>query len=641
MPKLIDPLKALPTPAQSLKEDRKASAMPSAAEIVKRAPTALPVAPTGSLEARCKADFRVFLTVIWRHLLGNDPNPIQLDMAYWLQHGPDRAIIMAFRGFSKSWITGAYALWRLYCNPDEKIIVVSGSLLRSLATTNWCLQLIMTVPILAAMQPKADYRQSSRMFDVGNCIPQQSASFMATGIGGQLPGFRASLIIPDDVETQTNSLTVAGREKNLEAVKEFESILLPGGAIKYLGTPHDIDSLYLSLLRLKDDHGRPVYHARIWPALFPSDEEQKAYGPWLAPYVVHQIGKLGPSCVGHSTMPMRFTDEDLANRRAAMGTSEFRLQFMLDLRSLKGKYPLRLKDLVVMDLDDNQGPDTVIWGTTKPLLDLPVMGTDGDFYYGPVEVEKVQYLPWNETVGFIDPSGRGEDETSLSIASELHGRVFWRWLEAWLEGFEETTLVGIAKACVRFRVGRLLVEENFGGGMFVSLLRPVLLRQWEDWKEAQRKAGVREPEGGTVIEEVTASGKVFKEKRILSVLEPVTQQHRLVVNKAIIQWDHTSIQGIDGDDRRTRYAWAFQYSHITAEPKCLGHDDRLESLAGVVTYFAPRLGVDPLGAAQRSREERYSDDLERLLYETEDAVGRGSERRKGDGRVEAARPSKR
>jgi hypothetical protein len=203
-------------------------------------------------------------------------------MAYWLQHGPSRAITMAFRGFSKSWITGAYALWRLYVNPDEKILVVSGSLLRAQATTNWCLQLIMTLPLLAHMKPKASYRQSSQMFDVGNCIPAQSASFMAMGIGGQLVGFRGSCIIPDDVETQTNSLTEGGRVKNREAVKEFESVLTPGGVIKYLGTPHDSDSLYLYLLSLKDANSMPVYQARIWTCFFPTEEE-KAYRGWLAP----------------------------------------------------------------------------------------------------------------------------------------------------------------------------------------------------------------------------------------------------------------------------------------------------------------------------------------------------------------------
>ena len=57
-------------------------------------------------------DFRVFLTLVWRHLNLPDPTPIQLDIALYLQHGPRRKIIEAFRGVGKSWITAAYVVWR-------------------------------------------------------------------------------------------------------------------------------------------------------------------------------------------------------------------------------------------------------------------------------------------------------------------------------------------------------------------------------------------------------------------------------------------------------------------------------------------------------------------------------------------------
>ncbi|WP_269929931.1 phage terminase large subunit [Aminobacter sp. HY435] len=659
MVKLVDPLLVGGEPLdpraaarRALKEDRKAAKAPSSADVVTHLPVPLPEpdtqpikqvalsstahTPAVSLEARIKADFRVFLTLIWRHLLGNDPNPIQLDMAYWLQHGPSRAIIMAFRGFSKSWITGAYALWRLYCDPDEKVMVVSGSLKRAVATSNWCLGLVMTMPLLAHMRPKTDYRQSSQMWDVGNCIPGQSASFTAFGIGGQLVGFRGSCIIPDDVETQTNSLTVVMREKIEEAVKEFESVLTPGGVIKYLGTPHDVDSLYLKLLRLKDVHGKPVYDARIWPALFPSEDEIKAYGKWLAPYITAELRKQGPSIVGHSTMPFRFTDEDLEGRRAAMGNSEFRLQFMLDLSgSFMDKFPLRLKDLTVMDLDDRMGPDEVIWGSTNLQRDLPVMGHDGDFYYGPVPVERAVYEKYTEVIGYVDGSGRGADETSLSIVAELYGRLYWLHLWANTDGYGIETLTAIAKACVRFRVTTLYVESNYGDGMLVALLKPVLFKEWEKANKGARA----DDHGGTVIEEVK-SGRVEKEKRILSVLEPITQQHRLVVSRAVIEWDHASLQKIEGEDSRHRYAWGYQYTHLTRERDCLGHDDRLESLSGACGIFAPRLGVDPLGMAVRAREDRYEDELERLLHETEEAVGRGGSKRP-DGRPASTRPTNR
>jgi hypothetical protein len=621
-----------------LRAARKAAGMPASGDFIVKPLAGVVNAVPASLEQRAKADFRVFLTLIWRHLLGVDPSPIQLDMAHWLQHGPDRAITMAFRGFSKSWITGSYALWRLYVNPDEKVLVVSGSLIRAQATTNWALQLIMTLPLLEHMKPKTSYRQSSQMFDVGNCIPAQSASFMAMGIGGQLVGFRGTCIVPDDCETQTNSLTEGGRVKLRDAVKEFESVLTPGGVIKYLGTPHDSDSLYLYLLGLRDANGMPVYQARIWTCYFPTKEEEKAYRGWLAPYIGAQIRKQGPGIIGHSTMPNRFTDADLEGRRAAMGNSEFRLQFMLDLTgTMLSKFPLRAKDLIVMDLDPKMGPDQVIWGTTAPLRDLTPMGHDGDFYYGPVEVTERRMVRYEEVAGMIDGSGRGTDETSLTIVAYINGWLFLLYQFSTQDGYGTDTLKEIANACVRFNVQVLRLEANFGDGMFTALLQPVLLAAWR----AHNEKLPDDKHGGTRLEEIQSSNKAQKEKRILSVLEPVTQQHRLVVNRKVIEDDRASVAAPEGDETgKHRYALMFQYTHLTRERDSLAHDDRVESLAGACGYFAPKLGVDPLGVAVRAREDHYNDELERLLREDDEAVGRIGWS-KPDTRVAAARIAQR
>jgi hypothetical protein len=636
-------------PLKVLKEARKEAGEPLASEL------ALPLAPhkqlsnptsyelTGPHPAdqklpgltfmeRVKGDFRVFLTLVWRHLLGNDPNPIQLDMAYWLQHGPSRSIIMAFRGFSKSWITGAYALWRLLRDPNEKVMVVSGSLMRAQATSNWCLSLIMTMDILAELRPKANNRQSATMFDVGNCVPAQSASFTAFGIGGQLVGFRGSLIIPDDVETQTNSLTVVMREKIREAVKEFESVLVPGGEIKYLGTPHDAESLYLHLLALKNDDGSPVYQARIWTALYPSEEERKVYKGMLAPYIDAQIRKLGPTCIGKSTMPMRFTDEDLAQRRAAMGLSEFRLQFMLNMAlNDSDKYPLKLRDLIVMDLEDKRGPEELAWGTTHRDLDLPLTGFDGDFYHQPVYVGD-HFAPYDLTIGFVDPSGRGANETAMIVLSLLNGRVFLQRVYATRKGYEDSTLDTIGSLCVRYRISELFIEGNFGDGMFLKLVSPAVHKAWARWNENHKTS----EHGGTTITEVK-SGNQFKEQRILSVLEPVTQGHRLVVNREVINSDLRSLEDVDGEENRKYYSLFYQFTHLTKEKDSLREDDRLEALACAIGMLAEKLGIDPVGMARQRRQEREEDILEQILREHDEAVMRGSEGQRKDTRVNAAR----
>lgn len=641
-PRIFDPRKAQealqearePTgeaPAAEVARTRKRTARKPAeaparhAEVTKAAQT-----PATLSEEAIKADFRLFLILLWRHLLGCDPTPIMLDMAWYLQHGPDRSVIMAFRGFSKSWITGAYAMWRLYRDPQQKILVVSGSLARAVASTNWCLNVITSWPLLQHLAPLPHQRQSSKAFDVGPATPEQSPSFHALGIGGQVVGFRADCIVPDDVETQQNSLTVTMREKIAEAIKEFDSVLKPGGVIKFLGTPHDEDSVYSKL-------PKRGYSVRVYPALYPTHEQIKKYGDKLAPYVLTQLRKLGPSCVGTSTMPTRFTDEDLAQRRLSLGTSEFALQFMLDTSlSDKQRYPLKLKDLMVMSLDPRRGPEAVVW-TDDPgsrVLDLPVMGFEGDYYHAPTIPQGASYSPYNRIVGHVDNSGRGSDETALTILAELNGIIFWLHLWASTDGFEPSTLIAIAKACVRFRVQTLRVESNFGDGMFVALLTPVLVKEWATHNAALRRqihtsTNPGEEEGGTSIEEVRSTNQMAKERRILSALEPVTQQHRLVVDRAVVEWDFSSLQQIEGEDTRHKYAVGHQYTHLTRDRDCLLHDDRVDSLAGGVLAFADILGVDPGTMARVHSQDREDEEYERLfgdLDEDDDGTLRHSGR---------------
>ena len=620
MVQLFDPLKA----EEALQEPRGGSealaATPIAeihAKVVRSHRLATDPAPISDMDA-IKGDFRLFLTLLWRFLLNTDPAPAMLDFAWYLQHGPDRAVIMAFRGFSKSWIAVAYALWLLLKNPQEKILVVSGSLARATASTNWALGVITSWPLLQFLAPRPHQRSSSKAFDVGPATPEQSPSFHALGIGGQVVGFRATFIIPDDVETQQNSLTVTMREKNKEAIKEFDSVIMPGGAIKFLGTPHDEDSLYSYL-------GARGYELRVYPALYPTPKQVKAYGDRLAPYILQRLRKLGPSCVGHSTMPTRFTDDDLAKRRLSLGNSEFALQFMLDTSLAdRDKYPLKVRDLMVMSLDPRRGPESVTWTNDDDcrIKDLPMLGFEGDFYYTPAKAPNVAYAAYNRIVGSIDNSGRGEDETALTIVAELGGTLFLLGLYAAKGGFEPQTLKAMADMCVKFRVQKLRIEMNFGDGMFAALFRPVLELAWRKANEAASKAGDRaHSDGGTSIEEVRSSNTMSKERRILGVMEPVTQQHRLVVDRAVIEGDWQSLTGIDGEQYRHRYSLMHQYAHLTRDRDSLHHDDRIDSLAQAVLAFADILGVDPSDMAKVMQADRDLDEWDRLYGDMEVLIG--------------------
>ena len=79
------------------------------------------------LEIKIKTDFKAFLTLIWRELDLPKPTRAQLCIADYLQHGPKRLQISAFRGVGKSWISAAFVLWILFNDPDRKILVISAS----------------------------------------------------------------------------------------------------------------------------------------------------------------------------------------------------------------------------------------------------------------------------------------------------------------------------------------------------------------------------------------------------------------------------------------------------------------------------------------------------------------------------------
>ena len=95
-----------------------------------------------------------FITLLMRELnMADAPTPVQLQISDYLENGPKRRVIAAFRGCGKSTLSAMYLLWKLYHDPDEKCLVISASMSRSEAMTAWLLQTIGRVPWLKHMTP--------------------------------------------------------------------------------------------------------------------------------------------------------------------------------------------------------------------------------------------------------------------------------------------------------------------------------------------------------------------------------------------------------------------------------------------------------------------------------------------------------
>jgi len=531
----------------------------------------------GPLPEPFSNDFRYFLVVVWTHLQLPKPTPIQLDIAEYMQDGPKRRIIEAFRGVGKSWMAAAYVLWLLRNDPQKKIMVVSASKTRADDFAQFCLRLIREMKILKCLDPDRDeQRSASNRFDVRPSIPDQSPSVKSVGIFGQLTGSRADLILADDVEVPNTAWTVGMREKLLHSVGEFNAILKPGGEILFLGTPQTEESIY-NKLRTKS------YQCRIWPSRYPKNPDK--YGDALAPVVLER-------CIDRKNMPTdpdRFSEMDLIEREASYGRSQFTLQFQLDttLSDLQ-KFPLRLNDLIVMEVDQN-APEKLVWssGAEYRINDLPTVGFSGDYYHRPAFIHG-EWIEFQGCVMFVDPSGRGMDETAYAIVAQLNGNLFVLEVGAFREGYTEPVLEGLAQAAKRQKVKLILLEDQFGQGMLQSLLQPYLRNIYP-----------------CTIEPVRSN--MQKERRIINALEPVLNQHRLIINRSVVEKDS---QPREDDPIETALAYQLfhQMTHLTVDKNCLQHDDRLDALAGAIEYWNESLAIDENRAIKEREAELW--DLE-------------------------------
>ena len=541
-----------------------------------------------------KGDFKYFLQALWAQLDLPSPTRAQYSIADYLQYGPKRLQIQAFRGVGKSWITGAFVLWTLFNNPEKKIMIISASKERADNMSIFLQKLIIETPWLSHLRPKSDDARWSRIsFDVA-CSPHQAPSVKSVGITGQLTGSRADLMILDDIEVPGNSMTEMMREKLLQLCTEAESILTPkkDSRIMYLGTPQTTFTIYRKLAERN-------YKPFVWPARYP--RKLSNYEGLLAPQVQEDIeGGVEPWAV---TDPDRFSNDDLVEREASMGRSNFMLQFMLDTSlSDAEKFPLKMQDLIVTAVNPKECPDAVVWCSdpSNVIKDLPTVGLPGDYFYSPM-VMQGDWLPYTETICSVDPSGRGTDETAACFLSQRNGFIYLHEVRAYQDGYSDTTLLDILRGCKKYGVTKLLIETNFGDGIVGELFKKHL---------QQTKQGID-------IEEVRAN--VRKEDRIIDTLEPILNQHKLIVNRSVVEWDFNSNKEA-APETRLLYMLFYQMSRMCREKGAVRHDDRLDSLAQGVKYFTDALAISAYEVIKTRKQEDWNDLEEAWLDDPQSAA---------------------
>ena len=147
----------------------------------------------------------------------------------------------------------------------------------------------------------------------------------------------------------------------------------------------------------------------------------------------------------------------------------------------------------------------------------------------------------------------------------------------------------------------LVIESNFGDGIVAELFKKHL---------QQTKQRI-------LVEEVRAN--VRKEDRIIDTLEPILNQHRLVVNKSLIEWDYNSNREA-APEERLLYMLFYQMSRMCRQKYAVKHDDRLDCLAQGVKYYIDAFGISAQEQINLKKREEWNDILEQFIDDPQSAT---------------------
>lgn len=503
-------------------------------------------------------DFRNHLYFCFKYLNLGQPTPKQYAMAEYLQNGTDDFLLQAGRGDGKSVVNACFVSWKILKDINRTQLILSAAGDKAIKFVAQVRMILELVPYCKSLVPQEWEKDNAFGFDVhGKTKIGQDLSVSAKGITSQITGSHADDILCDDIEVPENSDSPSAREKLWDRCMELENVRnkIDGATIRFLGTPQTKDSIYNKLASL--------YTVIRFPAVMP-DITNPVECENVHPYILG----LGFD-QGQSTQPERFSDEKLLEMEAKIGPSLFALHYKLDTSSSDAdRYPLHLADLVVLDCDQEVFPTKVVWANANQNKRVASFGMRGDICYEPMYIshEQSAYL---ETIMFIDPSGRGTDETAICVASFVNGYIVVHELFGLQGGYDNITLQKICKLVNQYRIKKICYESNFGDGMFGQILKPVVASSC----------------GQVAIKEYKVSGS--KESRILRTLEPVFAQHRLVFDTKAIQDKENQIQ----------------ITRITEKRGALKHDDRIDVLSAAVSHWSDSISIDPDKAIQKNESD--------------------------------------
>ena len=513
-------------------------------------------------------EFSVFLEYVFETINGLTPDPLQLDIAYTLQHRATlRDFLGAQRGEGKTTIGGALSIWVMLHNPEATVGIITGR--ESLATSisYAALRILKALPEFYMLVPdeRAGDRASTGSWDINHNYKgiNKQPSMLALGVNASLQGNRFTLVIGDDLEQMKNSSTPAAREILLGIISEISN-LANKGRVLLLGTYQSLQSVYFEL----PTRG---YNIVLYPGRFPSNRDN--YNGYLAPWIIENdpgIYTFGDGTEGAPTSPNANSEAELTKRPLNVGKISYALNVMLDPKLVEGNFsPLHPSNLMILDDDQGGGfPQNAIWSPTAPVVFISKF-KDSWKLRKPVFANG--YDSPGKRVMFIDPAGGGvtsKNENALAEVTTSGNLVVCPRIIGFPGGYSEDLLREISTHIIQSRIPEVHVESNWGEGMWAGQLRSVL-------DGMTSRLGLPR----VLVIDFKTSNQKSKAKRIMDVLEPLISLHRLCFTESAIAMDETSAPKIE-------YSVLNQLETMTDAGGLL-QDDRIDALASAVMLLGP------------------------------------------------------
>lgn len=387
-------------------------------------------------------DFFEFV-YLWMYLQGLGVPAHQRKIARWLSRlwtSPvgRRGLLMAFRNSGKSTLVGLFCAWVLYRSPETRILVMAADYALAKKMVRNVKRIIERHPLTAGLKPEKAEQWASDQFTVNRPVEQRDPSMLAKGLGANITGLRADLIICDDVEVPKTCDTALKRVELRSRLDELDYIVTPGGIQLYIGTPHSFYTIY----QTEPDVAKPET------------------APYLQGFECLKLPLLDR--LGHSAWPERFDEDKISSIRIRSGENKFRSQMLLE--------PVNMIDarLNPERLDPYGEEAELTFSNRKAILKI---GTE----------RMVSASCWWDPAFAV--GNKGDNSVVACVFTDEKGR---RWLHdleylriesAAVENAATLQCELVADFICRNRLPSIRVEANGIGRFLPGLLRQVLRRR--------------------------------------------------------------------------------------------------------------------------------------------------------------------